>query len=76
LAEQTPGLLTKYGSNGLATVGFYRLGVGINDFTGTVDPSGCIYVHEMVQPTPVMLNFSVFDRPRTLTPHPMPQPPT
>ena len=28
LAEQTPGLLAKYGPNGLATVGFYLRGVG------------------------------------------------
>ena len=28
LAEQTPGLLAKYGPNGLATVGFYMRGVG------------------------------------------------
>ena len=33
LAEQTPGLLAKYGPTGLATVGFYIRGVGINDFT-------------------------------------------
>lgn len=61
LAEQTPGLLTKYGPNGLATVGFYMRGVGINDFTGTVDPSVAIYVDEVFQPTPDMLNFAVFD---------------
>ena len=61
LAEQTPGLLTKYGPNGLATVGFYIRGVGINDFTGTVDPSVGIYVDEVFQPTPDMLNFAIFD---------------
>lgn len=61
LAEQTPGLLTKFGPNGLATVGFYMRGVGINDFTGTVDPSVAIYVDEVFQPTPDMLNFAVFD---------------
>jgi iron complex outermembrane recepter protein len=61
LAEQTPGLLTKFGPNGLATVGFYMRGVGINDFTGTVDPSVAVYVDEVFQPTPDMLNFAVFD---------------
>jgi len=61
LAEQTPGLLAKYGPNGLATVGFYIRGVGINDFTGTVDPSVGIYVDEVFQPTPDMLNFAVHD---------------
>lgn len=61
LAEQTPGLLAKYGPNGLATVGFYVRGVGINDFTGTVDPSVGIYVDEVFQPTPDMLNFAVHD---------------
>ena len=61
LAEQTPGLLAKYGPNGLATVGFYVRGVGINDFTGTVDPSVGIYVDEVFQPTPDMLNFAVYD---------------
>jgi iron complex outermembrane receptor protein len=61
LADQTPGLLTKYGPNGLATVGFYIRGVGINDFTGTVDPSVGIYVDEVFQPTPDMLNFAVYD---------------
>lgn len=61
LAEQTPGLLAKYGPNGLATVGFYIRGVGINDFTGTVDPSVGIYVDEVFQPTPDMLNFAIFD---------------
>lgn len=61
LAEQTPGLLTKYGPNGLATVGFYMRGVGINDFTGTVDPSVGVYVDEVFMPTPDMLNFAVFD---------------
>jgi iron complex outermembrane receptor protein len=61
LAEQTPGLLTKFGPNGLATVGFYMRGVGINDFTGTVDPSVGVYVDEVFMPTPDMLNFSVFD---------------
>lgn len=64
LAEQTPGLLTKYGPNGLATVGFYIRGVGINDFTGTVDPSVGIYVDEVFQPTPDMLNFAVYDMQR------------
>lgn len=64
LAEQTPGLLTKYGPNGLATVGFYIRGVGINDFTGTVDPSVGIYVDEVFQPTPDMLNFAVYDMER------------
>src|SRR5688572_9606870 len=61
LAEQTPGLLAKYGPNGLATVGFYMRGVGINDFTGTVDPSVGVYVDEVFKPTPDMLNFAVFD---------------
>ena len=61
LAEQTPGLLTKFGPNGLATVGFYMRGVGINDFTGTVDPSVGVYVDEVFKPTPDMLNFAVFD---------------
>ena len=61
LAEQTPGLLAKYGPNGLATVGFYMRGVGINDFTGTVDPSVGMYVDEVFQPTPDMLNFAVYD---------------
>lgn len=61
LAEQTPGLLTKFGPNGLATVGFYMRAVGINDFTGTVDPSVGIYVDEVFKPTPDMLNFAVFD---------------
>jgi iron complex outermembrane receptor protein len=61
LAEQTPGLLAKYGPNGLATVGFYVRGVGINDFTGTVDPSVGVYVDEVFQPTPDMLNFAVHD---------------
>jgi iron complex outermembrane recepter protein len=61
LAEHTPGLLTKFGPNGLATVGFYMRGVGINDFTGTVDPSVGIYVDEVFKPTPDMLNFAVFD---------------
>ncbi|TDJ35890.1 MAG: TonB-dependent receptor [Gammaproteobacteria bacterium] len=61
LAEQTPGLLTKYGPNGLATVGFYIRGVGINDFTGTVDSAVGIYLDEVFQPTPDMLNFAVFD---------------
>jgi iron complex outermembrane receptor protein len=48
-------------ANGLATVGFYLRGVGINDFTGTVDPSVGIYVDEVFQPTPDMLNFAVYD---------------
>ena len=61
LAEQTPGLLTKFGPNGLATVGFYMRGVGINDFTGTVDPSVGVYVDEVFAPTPDMLNFAVYD---------------
>lgn len=61
LAEQTPGLLTKFGPNGLATVGFYMRGVGINDFTGTVDPSVGVYVDEVFKPTPDMLNFAVYD---------------
>ncbi|MEZ5497901.1 MAG: TonB-dependent receptor [Steroidobacteraceae bacterium] len=61
LAGQTPGLLTKYGPNGLATVGFYMRGVGINDFTGTVDPSVGVYVDEVFQPTPDMLNFAIYD---------------
>ena len=61
LAGQTPGLLTKFGPNGLATVGFYMRGVGINDFTGTVDPSVGVYVDEVFQPTPDMLNFAVYD---------------
>jgi len=61
LAEQTPGLLTKFGPNGLATVGFYMRGVGINDFTGTSDPSVGVYVNEVFKPTPDMLNFAVFD---------------
>lgn len=61
LAEQTPGLLTKFGPNGLATAGFYLRGVGINDFTGTVDPSVALYVDEVFLPTPDMLNFAVFD---------------
>ncbi len=61
LAAQTPGLLTKFGPNGLATVGFYLRGVGINDFTGTVDPSVGVYVDEVFQPTPDMLNFAVYD---------------
>lgn len=61
LAEQTPGLLAKFGPNGLATVGFYMRGVGINDFTGTVDPSVGVYVDEVFQPTPDMLNFAVYD---------------
>ena len=64
LAEQTPGMLTKFGPNGLATVGFYIRGVGINDFTGTVDPSVGIYVDEIFMPTPDMLNFAVFDMER------------
>jgi iron complex outermembrane receptor protein len=64
LAEQTPGMLTKFGPNGLATVGFYIRGVGINDFTGTVDPSVGIYVDEIFMPTPDMLNFSIFDMER------------
>lgn len=61
LAAQTPGLLTTYGPNGLATVGFYMRGVGINDFTGTVDSSVGVYVDEVFKATPDMLNFSVFD---------------
>ncbi len=61
LAQQTPGMLAKYGPNGLATVGFYVRGVGINDFTGTVDPSVGVYVDEVFQPTPDMLNFAVHD---------------
>ncbi len=61
LASQTPGMLAKFGPNGLATVGFYVRGVGINDFTGTVDPSVGIYVDEVFQPTPDMLNFAVYD---------------
>jgi len=64
LAEHTPGLLTKFGPNGLATTGFYIRGVGINDFTGTVDPSVGIYVDEVYVPTPDMLNFAVFDMQR------------
>ncbi len=64
LAEQTPGLLTKLGPNGLATTGFYIRGVGINDFTGTVDPSVGMYVDEVYMPTPDMLNFAVFDMER------------
>ena len=54
-------MLAKYGPNGLATVGFYVRGVGINDFTGTVDPSVGVYVDEVFQPTPDMLNFAVHD---------------
>ena len=61
LAAQTPGLLTKYGPNGLATVGFYMRGVGINDFTGTVDSSVGVYVDEVFKASPDMLNFAVFD---------------
>ncbi|OUV59355.1 MAG: hypothetical protein CBC82_10230 [Cellvibrionales bacterium TMED122] len=61
LADQTPGLLTKNGPNGLATVGFYMRGVGINDFTGTVDPSVGVYVNDVFKPTPDMLNFAVYD---------------
>jgi len=61
LADQTPGLLAKNGPNGLATVGFYMRGVGINDFTGTVDPSVGVYVNDVFKPTPDMLNFAVFD---------------
>jgi iron complex outermembrane receptor protein len=61
LAGQTPGMLAKFGPNGLATVGFYVRGVGINDFTGTVDPSVGIYVDEVFQPTPDQLNFAVYD---------------
>ena len=64
LAEHTPGLLTKFGPNGLATTGFYIRGVGINDFTGTVDPSVGIYIDEVYVPTPDMLNFAVFDMQR------------
>ena len=40
---------------------FYLRGVGINDFTGTVDPSVGMYVDEVFQPTPDMLNFAVYD---------------
>jgi len=61
LADQTPGLLAKYGPNGLATVGFYIRGVGINDFTGTVDSAVGIYQDEVFLPTPDMLNFAIFD---------------
>ena len=61
LAQQTPGLLTKLGPNGLATVGFYMRGVGINDFTGTVDSSVGIYVDEVFKSTPDTFNFSLFD---------------
>jgi len=61
LAAQTPGLLTKVGPNGLATIGFYMRGVGINDFTGTVDSSVGVYVDEVFKATPDMFNFGVFD---------------
>src|SRR5260370_27472397 len=42
LAEQTPGMLTKFGPTGLATVGFYIRVVCIHGFNGTVDPSVAI----------------------------------
>jgi len=61
IAEQTPGLLAKYGPNGLSTVSFYMRGVGINDFTGTVDSSVGVYVDEVFKATPDMFNFAVFD---------------
>ena len=61
LATQTPGLLSKLGPNGLLTVSFYLRGVGINDFSGTVDSSVGVYVDEVYKPTPDTLNFSVFD---------------
>jgi iron complex outermembrane receptor protein len=61
IAVQTPGLLTKNGPNGLVTVGFYMRGVGINDFTGTVDSSVGVYVDEVFKASPDMLNFAIFD---------------
>ncbi len=61
LAMQTPGLLTKFGPNGLRTVSFYLRGVGINDFSGTVDSSVGVYVDEVYKPTPDTLNFALMD---------------
>lgn len=61
LAMQTPGLLTKLGPNGLRTVSFYLRGVGINDFSGTVDSSVGVYVDEVYKPTPDTLNFALMD---------------
>ena len=61
LAQQTPGLLTKLGPNGLRTVSFYLRGVGINDFSGTVDSSVGVYVDEVYKPTPDTLNFALMD---------------
>ena len=64
LAMQTPGLLTKLGPNGLRTVSFYLRGVGINDFSGTVDSSVGVYVDEVYKPTPDTLNFALMDMER------------
>ena len=64
LAEQTPGLLAKYGPNGLATVGFYMRGVGINDFTGTVDPSVGRAVMKLIAPPVLLRPYSVPCGPR------------
>jgi iron complex outermembrane receptor protein len=61
LAMQTPGLLTKLGPNGLLTVSFYLRGVGLNDFSGTVDSSVGVYVDEVYKPTPDTLNFAIMD---------------
>ena len=64
LAMQTPGLLTKLGPNGLRTVSLYLRGVGINDFSGTVDSSVGVYVDEVYKPTPDTLNFALMDMER------------
>jgi iron complex outermembrane receptor protein len=61
LAMQTPGLVTAVGRDGLKAVGFYMRGVGITDFSGTIDSSVAVYVDEVFKTSPDMYNFAIFD---------------
>lgn len=61
LAMQTPGLITAVGRDGLKAVGFYMRGVGITDFSGTIDSSVAVYVDEVFKTSPDMFNFAIFD---------------
>lgn len=64
LAMQTPGLITAVGRDGLKAVGFYMRGVGITDFSGTIDSSVAVYVDEVFKTSPDMYNFAIFDMER------------
>jgi iron complex outermembrane receptor protein len=61
LAMQTPGLITAVGRDGLKSIGFYMRGVGITDFSGTIDSSVAVYVDEVFKTSPDMFNFAIFD---------------